>query len=111
MWAVDGVFRGVEKGAWAVLHISFDPLSLEDDDRFGGLGVAMSGDDGAWGELAQQESGAVGGVVGKVSKLNPRIGAGFPHGCVGKADGWKHGTNLAYENPSDNPLLLGRMLK
>lgn len=41
--AMDGVFWGMQEGARPVLDISFDPFSLENDHRFGGLGVAMSG--------------------------------------------------------------------
>jgi hypothetical protein len=46
-----------------------------------------------------------------MGKLNPRIRAGLPHGCVGKAYSWEHDVNLADENPSDNPLLFGRIVK
>ncbi len=57
---MDGIFRGIEKGAGAVLDICFDPLSFEDDDRLSGLGVAMGGDGGAWGEFTQEKAGAIG---------------------------------------------------
>ena len=63
MWTVDDIFRGIEKGARAVFDVSFDPFSLEDDDRLGGLGMTMCGNNGAGGELAQEESGSVGGVL------------------------------------------------
>jgi len=60
VWTVDGIFRGMEKGARAVFDVSFDPFSLEDDDRFGGLGMAMCGNDSVGGELAEEESSSVG---------------------------------------------------
>jgi len=50
----------MEKGARAVFDVSFDPFSLEDDDRFGGLGMAMCGNDSVGGELAEEESSSVG---------------------------------------------------
>ena len=99
---MDGIFRGIEKGAGAVLDICFDPLSFEDDDRLSGLGVAMGGDGGAWGEFAQEKAGAVGGVVRKVGEFNPGKGAGFPHGGVGEANGWKHRITMPERFRSDN---------
>ena len=99
---MDGIFRGIEKGTGAVLDICFDPLSFEDDDRLSGLGVAMGGDGGAWGEFAQEKAGAVGGVVRKVGEFNPGKGAGFPHGGVGEANGWKHRITMPERFRSDN---------
>jgi hypothetical protein len=46
-----------------------------------------------------------------MGKLNPRIRAGLPHSCVGKTYGWKHDSKMEDENPSDNPLLFGRIVK
>ena len=60
MWTVDGVFWRIEKRARAVFDVSLDPFSLEDDDRLGGLGMAMCGNDGVGGELAEEESSSVG---------------------------------------------------
>ena len=70
------VFGRVKKRSRAIFHVSLDPFPLEDDDRFGGLGMTVSGNDGAGGELAEEESGAVGGIVGKVGKLNSGVGPG-----------------------------------
>jgi len=50
---MDSIFRGMKKRAGAVFDIPFDPLSFEDNDRLGRLGVAMSGDGGSWGKLAE----------------------------------------------------------
>lgn len=50
----------MKKGARAVFYVSLDPFSLEDDDRLGGLGMAMCGNDGAGRELAEEESSSVG---------------------------------------------------
>mgnify|MGYP007062755139 CR=1 FL=1 len=99
---MDGIFRGIEKRARAVLDVSFDPLSFEDDDRLGGLRVAMGGDGSSRGEFAQEEASAVGGVVRKVGEFNPGKGAGFPHGGVGEANGWKHRITMPERFRSDN---------
>ena len=101
----------MEKGAGAVFDVPFDPFSLEDDYGFGGLGMTMCRNDGAWGELAKKESSTVGGVMRKVGKFDSRVGAGLPHGCVRKTYGWKHDPKMEDENPSDNPLLFGRIVK
>jgi hypothetical protein len=42
----------MKKRARAVFDVTFDPFSLKDNDRFGGLGMAMCGNDGAGGKLA-----------------------------------------------------------
>ncbi len=108
---MDGIFRGIEKGAGAVLDICFDPLSFEDNDRLSGLGVAMGGDGGAWGEFAQEKAGAIGRVLGEVGKFNPGIGAGFPHGGVGEANGWKHTVTMSERFRSDNGAGWFRMME
>ena len=108
---MDGIFRGIEKGARAVFDVSFDPFSLEDDDRFGGLGMTMCRNDGAGGELAKEESSTVRVVMREVGKFDSWVGAGLPHGCVRKTYGWKHDPKMEDENPSDNPLLFGRIVK
>jgi hypothetical protein len=93
----------MEKRARAVFDISFDPFSLEDDDRLSGLGVTMCGDDSAGGELAEEESSTVGGVIRKVGKFDSRVGAGLPHGGIGKANRWKHLESMKERIRSDNP--------
>ena len=87
---MDGIFWGIEKGARAVFDVSFDPFSLEDDDRFGCLGMTMCGNDGTGGKFAKEESGSVGRVMRKVGKLDSWVGAGLPHGGIGKADCGEH---------------------
>jgi hypothetical protein len=42
--------------------------------------------------------------VGEVGKFDPWVGAGFPHGGVGQANGWKHFNMMQEMNSSDNPL-------
>lgn len=64
----------------------------------------MSWDACASSKLAQEEAGSVGGVVGEVGKFDPWVGAGFPHGGVGQANGWKHFNKMQEMNSSDNPL-------
>jgi hypothetical protein len=56
---MDSIFRGIKKRAWAVLDISFDPLSFEDNDRLGRLGVAMSRDGGSRGKLSEEKPSTV----------------------------------------------------
>jgi hypothetical protein len=56
---VDGIFWGIEKRAGAVLDISFDPLSFEDNDRLGRLGVAMSRDGGSRCKFSEKKPGTV----------------------------------------------------
>jgi hypothetical protein len=64
----------------------------------------MSWDACAGSKFAQEEAGSVGGVVGEVGKFDPWVGAGFPHGGVGQANGWKHFNKMQEMNSSDNPL-------
>jgi hypothetical protein len=52
---MDSVFRSIEKRARAVFHIPFYPLSFEDNDRLGRLGVAMSRNGGSWGKFAEEK--------------------------------------------------------
>jgi hypothetical protein len=52
---MDSVFRSIEKRARAVFHIPFYPLSSEDNDRLGRLGVAMSRNGGSWGKFAEEK--------------------------------------------------------
>ena len=66
--------------------------------------MSMSWNGRAGSEFAQEESGSVGGVVGEVGKFDPWVGAGFPHGGVGQANGWKHFNKMQEMNSSDNPL-------
>ena len=103
MWTVDGIFRGMEKGARSVFYVSFDPFSLEDDDRFGGLGMTMCRNDGAGGELAKEESSTVAGVMRKVGKFDSWVRAGLPHGSIGKANRWEHFGSMEERIRSDNP--------
>ena len=100
---MDGIFWGIEKGARAVFDVSFDPFSLEDDDRFGGLGMTMRRNEGAGGELAKEESSTVGGVMRKVGKFDSWVGAGLPHGGIGKANCWEHFESMKERIRSDNP--------
>jgi len=99
---MDGVFWGVQESTGAVLHISFNPFSFENNHRFGGLGMAVSRNHSAGGKFPEQESGSVGRVIGKVGEFNPGIGAGFPQGGVREADGWKHGSTMSGRIGSDN---------
>jgi hypothetical protein len=103
MWTVDGIFRGMKKRARSVFDVSFDPFSLEDDDRFGGLGMTMCGNDGAGGELAKEESSTVAGVMRKVGKFDSWVRAGLPHGSIGKANRWEHFGSMEERIRSDNP--------
>jgi hypothetical protein len=56
---MDSIFRGIKKRAWTVFDIFFDPLSFEDNDRLGRLGVAMSGDGGSWGKFSEEKPSTV----------------------------------------------------
>jgi len=99
---MDGVFWGMQEGARPVFHISFNPFSFENDHRFGGLGMAVSGNYSAGGKFPKQESGSIRSVMGKVGELDPGIGAGFPQGGVREADGWKHALTMSGRIRSDN---------
>jgi hypothetical protein len=103
MWAVDGIFRGMKKRARSVFDVSFDPFSLEDNDRFGGLGMTMHRNNGSGGELAKKESSTVGRVMRKVGKFDSWVGAGLPHGGIGKANGGEHFVSMKQRIRSDNP--------
>ena len=50
--AVDGVFWRVEEGARTVFDFFFGPFSLEDNNRFRSLRMAVSRKSGAWGKLS-----------------------------------------------------------
>lgn len=66
--------------------------------------MSMSWDACASSKFAQEEACSIGGVVGEVGKFDPWVGAGFPHGGVGQANGWKHFDKMQEMNSSDNPL-------
>ena len=93
----------MEKGTGAVFDVPFDPYSLEDDYGFGGLGMTMCRNDGAWCELAKKESSTVVGVMREVGKFDSRVGAGLPHGGIGKANRWEHFESMEERIRSDNP--------
>ena len=100
---MDGVFRGMQEGARPVFDISFDPFSFENDDGFGGLGMAVSGNHCSRGKFSEQEPGSIGRVMGEVDKFDPWVGAGFPQCRVGESDGWKHDFIMSGRIGSDNP--------
>jgi len=87
MGAMDGVFWGMQEGTRPVFHISFDPFSFENDHRFGGLGMAVSGNHSAGSKFPKQESGSIRRVMGEVGEFDPGVRAGFPQGGVREADG------------------------
>ena len=61
---MDGIFWSMQKGSRPVFHISLDPFSFENDDGFGGLRMAVSGNHGAGGESPEEESGSIGRIMG-----------------------------------------------
>jgi hypothetical protein len=65
--------------------------------------MTMRGNDGARGELAKEESSTVAGVMRKVGKFDSWVGAGLPHGSIGKANRWEHFGSMEERIRSDNP--------
>lgn len=94
---MSGIFGGVEKSAWPVLDLSFDPFPFKDDNGFGGFGVTMGGDDGAWGKAAKEEASPGDGVMRKVGEFYPRIRTWFPEGGIGEASGGEHKRRMPRE--------------
>ena len=65
--------------------------------------MTMCGNHSTGGELAQEESSTVGGVMRKVGKFDSWVGAGLPHCGIGKANGGEHFESMKERIRSDNP--------